>query len=122
MPRYEYKTIPAPTKGRKGKGVKGPQARFAFALEGVMNDMAAEGWDYQRTETLPSVERSGLASTTTQWRNIMVFRRVVEEGLDAFAPELLPAPEAAELDEDMVEEDVEDVIEADDEEDDRTER
>ena len=122
MPRYEYKTIPAPTKGRKVKGVKGPQARFAFALEGVMNDMAAEGWDYQRTETLPSVERSGLASTTTQWRNIMVFRRVVEEGLDAFAPELLPAPEAAELDEDMVEEDVEDVIEADDEEDDRTER
>lgn len=121
MPRYEYKTIPAPTKGRKGKGVKGPQARFAFALEGVMNDMAAEGWEYQRTETLPSVERSGLASTTTQWRNIMVFRRVVEEDLDAFAPELLPAPEEAELDEDIVEEDVEDVMEEYDKEDDKTE-
>lgn len=105
MPRYEYKTIPAPTKGRKAKGVKGPEARFAFALEAVMNEMAAQGWEYLRSETLPSVERSGIASTTTQWRNIMVFRRVVDAELEAFAPELLPAPEEEMETEDIVEED-----------------
>ena len=40
-----------------------------------MNEMAAEGWEYLRAETLPSVERSGLTATTTQWRNVLVFRR-----------------------------------------------
>ena len=97
MPRFEYKTIPAPTKGRKGKGVRGAEARFAFALECVMNEMAAEGWEYQRAETLPSTERSGLTSTSTQWRNILIFRRPHESDMEAFAPELLPSPAEPEM-------------------------
>ena len=92
MPAYEYKIVPAPTKGVKGKGVKGPEARFANALEIQMNEMAAEGWEYQRAETLPSVERSGLTSTTTEWRNVLVYRRLRDDDAEAFAPELLPAP------------------------------
>lgn len=92
MSGWEYKVVPAPTKGVKGKGVKGAEARFAHALEVLMNDMGADGWEFQRAETLPSIERSGLTGSTTEWRNVMVFRRAVEAAMDAFEPELLPAP------------------------------
>ncbi|APX11820.1 DUF4177 domain-containing protein [Tateyamaria omphalii] len=92
MPGWEYKVVPAPTKGQKGQGIKGAEARFAHALETLMNDMAREGWEFQRAETLPSIERSGLTGSTTEWRNMLVFRRAVSAPLDDFEPELLPAP------------------------------
>ena len=92
MPQFEYKVIPAPAKGLKGKGIKGPEARFSHALEELMNRLAHQGWEYQRAETLPSLERSGLTSTTTEWRNVLVFRRLRETAAEAFAPELLAPP------------------------------
>jgi len=97
MSGWEYKVVPAPTKGVKGRGVKGPEGRFANALQGLMNEMGATGWEYQRAETLPSTERSGLTGSTTEWRNVLVFRRAVAEPLDDFEPELLPPPEAAQI-------------------------
>ncbi|WP_415922155.1 DUF4177 domain-containing protein [Tateyamaria sp. SN6-1] len=97
MAGWEYKVVPAPTKGRKGKGVKGAEGRFAFALQSLMNDMAGEGWEFQRAETLPSIERAGLTGSTTEWRNMLVFRRAVTAPLDDFEPELLPAPDAVPL-------------------------
>ncbi|KIN73063.1 DUF4177 domain-containing protein [Sulfitobacter guttiformis] len=93
MPRYEYKVVPAPTKGLKGKGVRGSEARFSFAVQELMNGMAGYGWEYQRAETLPSQERSGLTGTTTEWRNVLVFRRIRASDASEFQPELLPAPE-----------------------------
>lgn len=75
--RYEYKVVPAPTRGEKAKGVKAPEGRFALALEHVLNDMGAEGWEFQRAETLPSEERAGLTSSVTVWRNVLVFRRAL---------------------------------------------
>ncbi|WP_299200745.1 DUF4177 domain-containing protein [uncultured Tateyamaria sp.] len=95
MSGWEYKVVPAPTKGVKGKGVKGPEARFAHALEAMMNDMGREGWEFQRAETLPSIERSGLTGSTTEWRNLLVFRRTVSDPIDEFEPELLPPPTEA---------------------------
>ncbi|MEL6451013.1 MAG: DUF4177 domain-containing protein [Pseudomonadota bacterium] len=95
MSRWEYKVVPAPTKGVKARGAKGPEGRFAYALEALMNEMAADGWAYLRAETLPSVERAGLTSSTTEWRNVLVFRRAVVTPLDDFEPELLPAPVGA---------------------------
>lgn len=92
MSGWEYKVVPAPTKGVKGKGVKGAEARFAHALESMMNDMGREGWEFQRAETLPSIERSGLTGSTTEWRNLLVFRRAVVDPIDEFEPELLPPP------------------------------
>tara|TARA_R110002049_G_scaffold23545_2_gene83219 strand:- start:30505 stop:31089 length:585 start_codon:yes stop_codon:yes gene_type:complete len=92
MPRYEYKVVPAPSKGVKGKGIRGPEARFSNAIEQLMNQLSAAGWEYQRAETLPSIERSGLTSTTTEWRNVLVFRKPVDADVTDFAPELLPAP------------------------------
>ena len=93
MPGWQYKVMPAPTKGQKSKGVKTAEDRFAHALETVMNDMAAEGWEFQRVETLPSLERAGLTGQTTEWRNLLVFRKPTSDPLDEFEPELLPPPE-----------------------------
>ena len=77
MQAFEYKVVPAPHKGTKAKGVKTPEGRFANSIEITLNQMAAEGWDYQRAELLPSDERSGLTGTITHWRNVLVFRRAL---------------------------------------------
>ncbi len=93
MPRYEYKVIPAPQKGAKAKGVKTPEGRFATSVEQVLNEMGQQGWEYQRAELLPSEERSGLTGSTTNWRNVLVFRRVIEaEATEAVAPVATPSP------------------------------
>lgn len=94
MPRYEYKVVPAPAKGLKGKGVKGAEARFSHGLQELMNGLAGYGWEYQRAETLPSIERVGLTGSTTEWRNVLVFRRLRKTETELFKPELLPAPDA----------------------------
>lgn len=92
MSQYQYKVIPAPTRGLRGKGVKGADGKFANALETLMNDMGAQGWEFQRAETLPSEERAGLTSKTTVFRNILVFRKEITDAADAFDPKLIAAP------------------------------
>ncbi len=77
MAQYEYKVIAAPTKGTKAKGVKTAEDRFAHMLQELMNELGAEGWEFQRAETLPSVERAGLTGSTTNWRHVLVFRRLL---------------------------------------------
>ena len=77
MQAFEYKVVPAPHKGTKAKGVKSAEGRFANSIEITLNEMAAQGWEYQRAELLPSDERSGLTGSTTNWRNVLVFRRAV---------------------------------------------
>lgn len=76
--RTEYKVVPAPEKARKQRGLKGA-ALFAHSVEALMNEMAAEGWQYLRADTLPQEERSGLTNKTTTYRNLLVFQRVVND-------------------------------------------
>lgn len=85
---FEYKVVPAPVKGVKAKGVKAPAARFALGVEQAINALAAEGWEYQRSDVLPSEERVGLTGSETHWRTLLVFRRSVAP---APAPEATPA-------------------------------
>jgi len=93
MARYEYKVVPAPSKGRKARGVKTPEGRFALSIEDVLNQMGEEGWEYLRAELLPSEERSGLTSSITQWRNVLVFRRALDPSPEhAFAPTTSTTP------------------------------
>jgi len=75
---YEYRVVPAPTKGKRGKGLRSTADRFANALSLAINEMAAEGWEYLRTDTLPAEERQGLTGRTTVFQNMLVFRRVAE--------------------------------------------
>lgn len=77
MSQYEYKVVPAPKKGLKAKGIKSAEDQYANALETAMNALGAEGWEYQRSETLPSEERSGLTRRVTTFQNMLVFRRAV---------------------------------------------
>jgi hypothetical protein len=78
MTGFEYKVVPAPMRGLKAKGIKGTSARFANTLQSVMNELGAEGWEYQRTDTLPVEERVGLTGKTTSFQNMLVFRRVLD--------------------------------------------
>lgn len=104
MTTYAYKVVPAPKKGLRSKGIKGTEARFASALEALMNELSALGWEYQRTDTLPCKERSGIMGHTTAFQNMLVFRREIATDTDTLAPRLLdealmalaaPAPLAA---------------------------
>lgn len=72
---FEYSVIPAPDRGEKARGAKTPADRFSIAFTATLNEMAAEGWEYIRAETLPSEERSGLTGRTTVYHNVLVFRR-----------------------------------------------
>lgn len=95
---YEYRVIPAPTKGTKAKGAKTVEERFALTLQEAMNSMAQDGWEFQRAETLPSEERAGLTGRKTVYHNMLVFRRKTETGLEAFQPrdvQPVAAPEQA---------------------------
>ena len=81
MALYEYRVIPAPTQGLRDKAVKGEEARFAAAMSALLNAEAADGWEYQRTDTLPAESRDGLMRTrVTVFRNLLVFRRPRTEG------------------------------------------
>ncbi len=88
MAMYEYRVIPAPTKGVKAKGLKSAEDRFAHTLQDIMNEQGKQGWEYQRTDTLPSEERSGLAKKVTVFQNMLVFRRLAttEEADEATPP------------------------------------
>ena len=81
MPQYEYKVVPAPKKPGKIKGVKGTDKKVAGPLAPFMNEFGAEGWEYQRTDTLPCEERQGLRGRTTVFQNMLIFRRKI--GSDA---------------------------------------
>lgn len=89
MSSYEYTVIPAPARGEKTRGAKTGIERFAATLTEVLNDMARDGWDYVRAETLPAEERSGLTGRSTTYHNLLVFRRAIA------AARSEPAPAAA---------------------------
>lgn len=89
MQRFEYRVIPAPRRGEKAKGLKTTEARFAHALTQTMNQMAADGWEYLRADTLPAEERVGLTGRTTTFQHLLVFRRALPA---ATAAAEVPAP------------------------------
>lgn len=86
MSAYEYKVVPAPKKGVKTKGARTQEARFAHALQVLMNEQGADGWEYQRTDTLPCEERQGFTGRTTTYQNMLVFRRSLETPQETQAP------------------------------------
>lgn len=81
MRKFEYKAVPAPTTGTKAKGVKTTEDRFALSLTDTLNEMADDGWEYVRAETLPCTERRGLTGTQQTYQNILIFRRLVAAAL-----------------------------------------
>lgn len=97
MPFYEYKVVPAPAKTPKLRGLKGP-ARFAHGLQDLMNELAQDGWEYLRAESLPDEERKGLTGRVEVTRNVLVFRRELyfeDESAGDTAPEVQEVPAQA---------------------------
>lgn len=95
MQMYEYLALPAPRKGSKVKGLKTPAERFAHAITEVMNEVAAEGWEFWRSETLPSEERKGFRGTTVVENHLLIFRRLSAEAMAEQMGERDAAPSAA---------------------------
>jgi len=95
MPFYEYKVVPAPERAPKVRGLKGT-AKFAAGLETLMNELAQDGWEYLRAESLPDEEKKGLmGGKEIVTRNILVFRRELyfeDATEEAPAVEEAPAP------------------------------
>ena len=94
MAHYDYKVIPAPTKGTKSPGRKTAEGRFAATIESTLNAEAAEGWEYLRTDILPSDERQGLTGSQTVYRSLMVFRRA-KAGSDTTAEDVIQTAQDA---------------------------
>ena len=75
MSNFDYKVVAAPQSAGKHKGLKGVDA-FARTLEEVLTREAVDGWEFQRTETLPCEERAGmLGGREAMLRAVLVFRR-----------------------------------------------
>ncbi|SFR43857.1 DUF4177 domain-containing protein [Litoreibacter janthinus] len=98
MSKFEYQVVPAPRKGKSVRKVRGTEAKFANTISSLMNEMAAEGWEYQRAETLPCEERQGLTGKTVKYHSLLVFRRALAEDVAAdevAAPAVVAAPVVA---------------------------
>ena len=96
MSSTEYKTVPAPRRIKKIKGVKGPEATLAKMVEEIISEQASSGWDYVRTDTFPVEEKPGLfSSRETVLKGVMVFKRGGAAQLYAPTPQPTrqPAPE-----------------------------
>lgn len=93
MQAFEYKIVPAPKRAAKIKGLKTTEDRFARTLTDTVNELARDGWDYLRADTLPVEERVGLTGRTTTFQHMLVFRRALDQPA-AKAPhaEAAPAP------------------------------
>ena len=76
MRKFEYIAVPAPSTGTKSKGVKTTEDRFALSLTNLLNEMAEDGWEYVRAETLPCETRKGLTGSQTIYQNILIFRKL----------------------------------------------
>lgn len=75
MQQYEYKVIPAPARAEKTRGAKTTEERYAVTLAGLLNAHAQEGWEFVRSETLPTEERAGFTKRRTVYVNLLVLRR-----------------------------------------------
>ena len=89
MSTFEYKTICAPRKALKIKGVKGADERYAQTLTDVINAQSADRWEYFRAESLPVDEKSGMMGKTEEkYLSLLIFRRENIETYEdpAFSP------------------------------------
>lgn len=78
MQTFEYKVVPAPNRSKRVKGVKGTAGRFAAVLTETMNEQAADGWEYLRSDSMPVEEKPGLLKSRVEtYQTVLVFRRAM---------------------------------------------
>ncbi len=109
MSNFEYKTICAPRKALKIKGVKGTDNRYAQTLTNVINQQSADGWEYFRAESLPVDEKTGMmAKIAEKYLSLLIFRRERIETYEepAFSPTKTEEPADPMMQTPVVEDDV----------------
>jgi len=76
---FEYKTIGAPEKAKRKRGLRSQSDRVALAFEEILQAEAVDGWEYLRTDLLPVTERAGWFGRGHEvHRAVMVFRRALD--------------------------------------------
>lgn len=77
MERYEYRLEAVPTKSKRYKGLPKSDDAFALTVSDAINDLAKDGWEFFRIETMNETCRAGLFGTKTVSRDYMVYRRAL---------------------------------------------
>ncbi|GIT90564.1 hypothetical protein JANAI62_10190 [Jannaschia pagri] len=76
-PIYEFQVVPAPRKGERVQGLRTDDARMAYTWTELLNDMALDGWDYVRADTIPNDNSADLTGTAPKTMTLLVFRRLL---------------------------------------------
>ncbi len=100
MPSHEYRVVPSPKRGIRARGARRPEDRFARAVEAEMNRMAADGWEFVRSDTLPHEHKPGwFRRPITLFQTVLVFRRAkasdAPHAVPRTAPTAMPPPVVA---------------------------
>jgi hypothetical protein len=94
----EYKCVPCPRRPRKSRDHKSPCDALAAAMEAVMNEQAAAGWTFVRTDLVPMEHRAGLfGGVTESHQAVMVFSRERSASVAADAVADIPRLGAARI-------------------------
>ena len=64
MADLEYKTIAAPRRAQKVKGVRGADERYAYTIGEIIEEQAAKGWRYLQADTFHFEEKAGFFSAS----------------------------------------------------------
>lgn len=92
MGRYEYNVIPTPRRAKRAKGFKSEPARFANVITEVINEQAASGWEYIKSETFPMEAKTSMFKSRIEtFQTLMFFRREIETESEVLS--MTPAPE-----------------------------
>ncbi len=79
MTVYQYKTVAAPRRLKKVKGVKDKDALTAHAICEAIATEAAQGWEYQRADRFQVEEKSGFFSKPVlRESTVLIFRKPVQ--------------------------------------------
>ncbi len=90
MTYYDYKVVPAPRRARKVKGVTGAPELFALTLMDAINEVARQGWEYYRCESLMVEGPAGwFKRPSSEEQVVLIFRREREQ----LSPRLAAEPE-----------------------------
>lgn len=79
---FEYEVVPAPTKPKRVPGLSKDNERVAHELAEIFNEMAEDGWEYIRADTINIDNVTGISGNIPVAHTLLVFRR----------PLALPAP------------------------------
>lgn len=77
-PIYEYEVVPAPSKPERREGLRTDAERLAYALTNIFNEMAEDGWEYVRSDTLGTDGWASVTGTEAKSHTLLIFRRPLE--------------------------------------------